>query len=208
MSDCSEIASKSTILATAGWSKVIDPRILCSLETKDYRKSYRDESEQYNLLECSQHGEAMKGKPLCSLSNTQYTQYTQSQKKCLKSPFAATPGVSCVQTLNPSSPPLEGGDRSAVRIATAAAAFTPSGDEIGDVNCGNGDSTHPTQKSDKRRSRKPIMPDSEVIGVSAMAQGVNPFNHSARPSTRARTRRVTVQMDKNDSPRKELNARE
>jgi hypothetical protein len=206
VSDCSEIASKSTILATPGWSEVIDPRILRPPETKDYRKSCRDESEQYNLLERSQHDEATVGGPLCSLSNTQYT---QSQEKCLKSPFAATPGVSCVLTLNPSSPPLEGGDPGAGQIATAAAAFTPSSGENGDVQCGNGDNTHATRKSDRGRSRcKPKLPDNEVIGVAAMAPGVNLVDNSVGPLTRAGTRRLRVQLDKSDGLRKELNARQ
>ncbi|KUL89323.1 hypothetical protein ZTR_03810 [Talaromyces verruculosus] len=60
--------------STRGWSEVIDPRILHPPETKDYRKACRDESEQYNLLECSQHDEATVGRPLCGLSDTQYTQ--------------------------------------------------------------------------------------------------------------------------------------
>lgn len=206
VSACSEIAPKSTIQATLGWSEVIDPRILCPPETMDYRKTCRDESEQYNLLECSQHDEATVGGPLRSPSNTQYT---QSQAECLKSPFAATPGVSCVLALDPSSPPLEGGDPGAVQIATAAAAFAPSSGKNGDVKCGNGHNTHATTKSDRGRSRcKPKLPDNEVNEVAAMVPGVNLFDDSIGPLTRARTRQVRVQLDKSDSLRKELNARE
>lgn len=41
-----------------------------------------------------------------------------------------------------------------------------------------------------------------------MAPGVNLFDDSVGPRTRARTKRVMVQLDKNDSLRNEISARE
>lgn len=169
---------------------MINPRILYLLETKDYCKSCCDKSKQYNLLECSQHDEAIVGRPLCGLSNTQYI---QSQEKCLKSPFAATLGVSCVLTLNPNSLFLDGKDLGASQIATVAAAFAPSSSENSNIQCSNRDNTHAIPKSDRGQLYcKPKLLDNEVIEVAMIAPGVNLFNNLVRLLTRAGIRWVRV----------------